>query len=84
MGWEQDAHVAYDNELRRAERHMEDSPVERKCVNCASFSEIAETLGLSAGLDRVLSFCGVCELDGALRVVDRSNTEDIDECFEEA
>lgn len=83
MGWEQDAHVAYDNQLRAAERHMEGHPVERKCVNCASFCEIADTLGLSAGLDRALSFCGACERDGALYVVDRSNTEDIDECFEE-
>lgn len=84
MGWEQDAHVAYENELRAAERHMEGRPVERKCCNCARFCEIAETLGLGTGLDRALSFCGVCERDGALYVVDRSNTEDIDECFEEA
>ena len=81
MGWESDAHVAYENELRAAERHMEGRPVERKCVNCASFCEIADTLGLSAGLDRALSFCGVCERDGALYVVDRSNTDDIEECF---
>ena len=83
MGWETDAHVAYDSELRRAERHMEERPVERKCVNCASFCEIAGTVGMSAGLDRALSFCGVCEHNGAIFVVDRSNTEDIDECFEE-
>ena len=69
--------------LADAERHMADAPVERKCVNCANFREIAGTVGMSAGLDRALSFCGVCELDGALCVVDRSNTEDIDECFEE-
>lgn len=83
MGWKQDAHVAYDNELRRAERRMEERAVERKCVNCANFCEIADTLGLSSGLDRALSFCGACERDGAIYVVDRSNDEDIDECFEE-
>lgn len=69
--------------LADAERYMEDAPVERKCVNCARFCEIADTLGLSAGLDRALSFCGACERDGALYVVDRSNDEDIDECFED-
>lgn len=83
MGWREDESTAYDNELRRAERHMEGSPVERKCVNCGRFCEIAGTVGMSAGLDRALSFCGVCERDGAIFVVDRSNTEDIDECFEE-
>lgn len=70
--------------LADAERHMAEAPVERRCVNCAYFREIAGALGVSAGLDRALSLCGVCGRDGSFYVVDRSNTEDIDECFEEA
>ena len=40
MGWEQDAHVAYENELRAAERHMEGmEPPElpEMCHTCRHF-----------------------------------------------
>lgn len=70
--------------LGAADKHLQGAPVECRCVNCASFTEIADTLGIGRALTHALSFCGVCERDGALYVVDRSNTEDIDECFEEA
>ena len=67
--------------LGAAERHMEEAPVERRCVNCAYFRELGGTLGLSVEAERVLSFCGSCEWDGTPYVVDRSNSEDIEECF---
>ena len=73
--------VAYQNVLAEAERHMEEAPVERRCVNCAYFRELGGTLGLSVEVEHALSFCGSCEWDGTPFVVDRSNTDDIEECF---
>ena len=43
MGWEQDAHVAYENELRAAERHMngmEAPELPELCETCRHFVQL--------------------------------------------
>lgn len=84
MGWEQDAHVAYDNQLRAAERHMEGCPRSGgKCWECDNFHEIQASDGLSPGLARQLDFCGACVRDDCVTIVDRSEWHSADECWEE-
>ena len=84
MGWESDAHVAYENELRAAERHMEGCPRDGgKCWECDSFHEVQASDALSLGLARQLDFCGACVRDGCVTIVDRSEWHSADECWEE-
>ena len=85
MGWEQDAHVAYESELRRAERHMaEGEPRDGgKCWECDHFHEVQASDELSPGLARQLDFCGACVSDGSVTIVDRSEWHSWDECWEE-
>ena len=85
MGWEQDAHVAYENELRAAERRM--AEVEPRdggnCWECDHFHEIQKSDELSPGLARQLDFCGACVSDDSVTIVDRSEWHSLDECWEE-
>ena len=85
MGWEKDAHVAYDNELRRAERHMaEGEPRDGgKCWECASFHEVQASDCLPSVVARILAFCGACVSDDSVTIVDRSEWHSLDECWEE-
>ena len=84
MGWEHDAHVAYENELRRAERHMEGRERDGgKCWECDNFHEIQASDSLNPGFARQLSFCGACVRDGCVTIVDRSEWHSADECWEE-
>lgn len=85
MGWEQDAHVAYENELRAAERHMEDDEPREggKCWECDHFHEIQASDELPPGLARQLTFCGACVADGCVTIVDRSEWHSADECWTE-
>ena len=85
MGWEQDAHVAYENELRAAERHMaEGEPRDGgKCWECASFHELIASDSITPGFARQLSFCGACVRDDCVTIVDRSEWHSADECWEE-
>ena len=84
MGWEQDAHVAYENELRRAERHMAEGEPRcgGKCWECDHFHEIQVSDELPQGLRRQLDFCGACVVDGCVTIVDRSEWHSWDECWE--
>ena len=85
MGWEQDAHVAYENELRAAERHMaEGEPRDGgKCWECASFHEVQASDCLPSVVARILAFCGACVSDDSVTIVDRSEWHSADECWEE-
>lgn len=85
MGWEQDAHVAYENELRAAERHMDGQEPRDggKCWECGHFHETQASDELSPGLARQLDFCGACVVDGCVTIVDRSEWHSADECWEE-
>lgn len=84
MGWEQDAHVAYDNELRAAERHMEGRPRDGgKCWECASFHKLLASDSLNPGFARQLDFCGACVREDCVTIVDRSEWHSADECWEE-
>lgn len=85
MGWEQDAHVAYENELRRAERHMEEGcPRDGgKYWECDSFHKLLASDSLNPGFACQLSFCGACVADGCVTIVDRSEWHSADECWEE-
>ena len=84
MGWREDAHVAYDNELRRAERHFNGREREGgKCWECDNFHEVQASDELSPGLARQLDFCGACVSDDSVTIVDRSEWHSADECWEE-
>ena len=85
MGWEQDAAVAYENELRAAERHMaEVEPRDGgKCWECDHFHEVQASDSLNPGFARQLSFCGACVSDDSVTIVDRSEWHSLDECWEE-
>ena len=85
MGWEQDAAVAYESELMAAERHMaEGEPRDGgKCWECDNFHEVQASDELSPGLARQLDFCGACDADGCVTIVDRSEWHSADECWEE-
>ena len=83
MGWEQDAAVAYENELRRAERHFNGREREGgRCWECDHFHEVQASDALSLGMARQLDFCGACVVDGSVTIVDRSEWHSWDECWE--
>lgn len=77
--------IAYDNELRAAERHMEGSrPDGGSCANCANFREVECSDGVPNILRQQLSYCGLCVMERNYPiVVDRSETHSWDECWTE-
>ena len=84
MGWREDEATAYDNELRRAERHFNGTEPRcgGRCWECDRFHEVQASDELSPGLARQLDFCGACIVDGRVIIVDRSEEHSADECWE--
>lgn len=93
MGWELDGSVAYDNELRRAERESlrlygDDPYVTRMCGACEYFVDldVSEVFDVSSG--ECENDLGVCvryqKVDGCCRLVRSSTQHGERSCWAEA
>lgn len=89
MGWQLDECVAYDNQLKAAERHMSESEPEvderglYPCWSCDNAHELIASEEVAEATRAGLAYCILCTVDSTdYEVHDRAELHTPLECWE--